>query len=442
MNFKTQIEHVVVLMMENHSFDHMLGWLPGVGELTGNECNEYKGRSYTTLPERLTFTTQPGPMHEFCNVNLQVAGTGYKAEDPQPLDDPASITMSGFVKDYILHADPTGPPPNGENVMACYRPEQLPVISQLAQTFRVCRRWFCSVPGPTGPNRIYANCASSAGYAGGSYQATLQCPGGNGMMPSEMMGLSSIFGVVAANGGTWGVYHEDPITSKDPFFSPELILNDVRAHPVWVQRDPGFKAFYGNIQAGVMPNYSFLTPNLWRNSQHPSDDVRYGECVMANVYEMIANSSYWEKTLLVITYDEHGGFYDSVPTPTGVPNPDGQNWTPPPPPSTDAGPPFFFDRLGVRVPAILISPYIEAQVDDTQYEHSSIPATVMQLFGLTWPDLPPPAPPHQRNQRIEKANTFKTAIGSTLRKDVPLTLPRPPAGTGDYTPLPPPLFPV
>lgn len=426
MNFTTPIEHIVVLMMENHSFDNILGWLEGVGELTGTEANEYDGLSYTTLPKRLWFTTSPGPMHEFVNVNLQVLGTENPPLNLPPVVSPPAITMSGFVQDYVENLQ--GP---GENVMACYLPEQVPVVSLLAQTFRVCRRWFCSVPGPTGPNRIYANCASSAGYAGGSYQATLDCtPGQNGMMPGQMQGLNSIFGVLAAGGYEWGVYHEDPVTPKDPYFSPELILNEVRAHPEWVRQDPGFEAFYADIQGGSLPNYSFLTPNLWRNSQHPSDDVRYGECVMANIYEMIANSGYWEKTLFIITYDEHGGFYDSIPTPTCVPNPDGQNWSFPAYP--EANPPFFFDRLGVRVPAILISPYVEPKVDDTQYEHSSIPATVLKLFGLSWPVA---------NKRIETVNTFESAVGSILRKDVPLTLPRPPTGTGEYIPLPRPLLP-
>src|ERR1700750_990351 len=104
--YTTQIEHVVVLMMENHSFDNMLGWLPGVGQLTGTESNEYNGRIYTTRPKRECFATVPGPLHEFANVNLQVLGAGYRSPDPGPANCPPNITMSGFVQDYIEHANP------------------------------------------------------------------------------------------------------------------------------------------------------------------------------------------------------------------------------------------------------------------------------------------------------------------------------------------------
>jgi phospholipase C len=430
MNCTPQIEYVVVLMMENHSFDNMLGWLPGVGELTGDESNEYDGQVYTICAKPRTFDTNPGPAHEFCNVNMQLFENHFPAEGAAP-------TTAGFVQDYANPAgqhcggcaEVTAGP--GENVMACYLPDQVPVISLLAQTFTVCRRWFCSVPGPTGPNRIYANCASSGGYAGSNYQATLDCiPGAPGMMPKEMAGLASIFGVLAGSGAyNWGIYHEDPpVDSTGPAFSPELILNDVRANPAWVRHDPGFTKFYSDLESGNLPNYSFLTPNLCPNSQHPGADVRHGECVMANIYEAIANSSYWEKTLFIITYDEHGGFYDSVLTPTDVPNPDNQNWTPGPSAEDYPSPWFSFDRLGVRVPAILISPYVAAAVDDTQYEHSSIVATVLKLFGLTWP-VP--------NQRLATVNTFEKAWGSTLRKDLPMRLPRPPTGTGGYVPLRP-----
>ena len=390
MNFTTPIEHVVVLMMENHSFDNMLGWLPGVGELTGDESNSgadghvYRVGDYHGGDKNPSFQTYPGPAHDFRDVNHQVFGT----DDPSH-PNPPPVTMSGFVTDYDRQK---GSKPGG--VMGCYSSEQVPVISLLAQTFTTCRRWFCSVPGPTGPNRLYANCAATAGYAGPDWKT--------GSLPTELASLTSIFGVLTAAGLSWGVFCEDPT------FAPELVLNDV---PKPLEGDPGFQQFLSQIQAGTLPNYSFLTPSLMPNSQHPNSDVRFGECVMADVYNMIATSSYWDKTLFILTYDEHGGFFDSVKTPTGVPNPDGLNWDSNCPPSYDYScPPFHFDRLGVRVPAILISPYVAAVVDDTQYEHSSIPATVLKLFGLTWPVC---------NKRIETVNTFETAIGKIMRTDVP-----------------------
>jgi phospholipase C len=391
-------------MMENHSFDHMLGMLPGIGELDGTQSNkDANGNSYPAT-EGADYRTSPCPQHQLANVNMQVFGT----YDPTSSDPP---TMSGFVLDYMAgQGQKDGDP---YVLMGCYSPDQLPVISALAQTFTTCTRWFCSVPGPTGPNRIYANCASSAGYAGPDYQV--------GTFPSEMARLASIFGVLAGGGFTWGVYHEDAD------FAPELLLADVQARPDWQYLDPGFTTFYSHIQAGTLPSYSFLTPSLWTSSQHSPDDVRYGECVIANVYETIANSSYWENTLFIVTYDEHGGLYDSVTTPTGVPNPDGKNWDESRPPDYKyAAPPFAFDRLGPRVPAILISPYTQATTDSTQYEHSSIVATVLKLFGLTWPVT---------NQRISTVNTFENLIGSTARPGLPAVLRRPAPSNG-FTPLP------
>jgi len=431
MAYTTPIENVVVLMMENHSFDNMLGWVKGIGELTGTEKNisSRTGRVHTTGEYRSpSFVTNPCPAHDFTDVTKQVFGESGS-------DCP---NMSGFVDDYEAIGG------HASGVMGCYSPEQLPVITKLARTFTVCTRWFSSVPGPTGPNRIFASCASSGGYAGGAYEPNPGPPPGDkccadgncaqkDFLPSELASLKSIFGVMGTNGYTWGTFHEQ--TS----FATESVLNEVTSNPVngrayW---DPGFETFQAKIVKKTLPNYSFLTPGLLPNSQHSPSDVRYGECVMANIYELLANSDYWEKTLFVITYDEHGGFYDSRETPiTGVVNPGTQDWDQTAPPDycfeCNGTTNFKFDRLGVRVPALLISPYVAAGVDCAQYEHSSIVATVLKLFDLTWPETN-----YRLNAGHYRVNTFEAAIGGTLRSDLPKSLLRPPA---DYTPLPRPVL--
>jgi phospholipase C len=434
MQFTTAIENVVVLMMENHSFDNMLGrWSD---DISGNEMNASReGVAYYTGPSRdLPWRTNPGPAHDFDSVSQQVFG-------PVLGDLP---NMSGFVLNYQDKLSSKYPDLQLGAVMGCYPAQQLPVITTLASSFTTCTRWFCSVPGPTGPNRIYANCATSGGYAGPAFmtkaQAEKQPPTPESIqkslgatLPSEWGSLTSIFGVLADNGYSWGVYHEDAN------FAVEMALDVVReGYGGTACVDPLFgKTFLQQLWNNTLPHYCFLTPDLWQNSQHPQDDIRFGECLIANVYEMIANSSYWDKTLLIITYDEHGGFYDWVPTPIVVPNPDDKNWdqlTWPNDPDLHA--PFYFDRLGVRVPALLISPYVAAGLDSTQYEHSSIVATVLELFGLTWP-----VPNRRLNSGTNTVNTFKNAIGSVPRTDVPLRLPRPPA-SDDYAPLPIPVFPA
>lgn len=136
--------------------------------------------------------------------------------------------------------------------------------------------------------------------------------------------------------------------------------------------------------------------------------MRLGEYLIAEVYDTLRKSPLWEKSLLVVLYDEHGGFFDRVPPPGSVPNPDGKK-------SKD--PAFDFTRLGVRVPAILVSPFVEkGQVDSTVYEHSSIPATIRALFDL----------PEGLTARDKAANTFEKNLSrSTPRSDTPLTLPVP-----------------
>jgi arylsulfatase A-like enzyme len=136
--------------------------------------------------------------------------------------------------------------------------------------------------------------------------------------------------------------------------------------------------------------------------------VRLGEYLIAEVYDALRNSRYWEKSLLVVLYDEHGGFFDRVTPPGSVPNPDGKK---------SKHPPFDFTRLGVRVPAILVSPFVEkGRVDSTIYEHSSLPATIKTLFNL----------PEGLTARDKAANTFEKNLSRSIpRTDTPVALPVP-----------------
>jgi len=174
-----------------------------------------------------------------------------------------------------------------------------------------------------------------------------------------------------------------------------------------------------------LPHFSFVEPVYFdstifapANDQHPSHDVTEGEKLMKYLYESLRNSSSWNNSLLLITYDEHGGFYDHYPTPLyHVPSPDGLN-------STD--PPFDFERLGVRVPMIAISPYIEKSMvvheangptPHSRYEHSSVYSTVKNIFGL--PDF--------LTARDQWAGTFDWILTrDEPRTDAPTVLPDPP----------------
>ena len=404
------IEHVVVLMMENHSFDHMLGWLPGVGDLPPS--------SGTQPTKGASFTTVPCPLHALGNVLRQMYG-------PRGAQQP--LTMDGFVFDYASGTNlgnyNPGIGPGDQDagtqatLMGCYTPDQLPALSALATSFTTCTRWFCSVPGPTGPNRLFVNCASSGGYAGPGY---LAIDGGNSYpaIPAQAatnIGNANLFQALLNVELTFAVYHEDTT------FAPELIL-PVVANAGTNYTDPMFVTLKQNIDAGALETYTFITPQLFPHSQHASADVRDGDALIGTIYNWLRASSLWESTALVILYDEHGGHWESVGPPASVVAPDSFGWNEAAGFFDYATPEFDFTSLGPRVPAVIVSAYTPARVDDTVYEHSSVPATMTKLFGTT-----------SLSARDQAAASFDGNFSLTApRGDAPLSVPLP-SGDG-YTP--------
>ena len=381
------IEHVVVLMFENRSFDHMLGFLPGGGGLAGDEFNlvdpAAPNSEQVKVNKAAEYITAVDPAHDFISVHTQLYGGPGPATEPAP--------MSGFVKAYIdqTHGDIQA----GKKIMECFDPQKLPALSTLAQEFCLCSRWFSSIPGPTWPNRFFVHAASSDGKVTNDL--------------THLFGMKTIYDSLSASGISWNIYFND-------------IPQSLALERLWGKLDH-FKPFYQfrtDVKNGSLANYTFIEPRYfsffeWKaNDQHPPHDIKQGEYLIAELYETIRSSPLWEKTLLVVLFDEHGGFYDQIPPSGGVLNPDGQN---------SSQPPFDFTRLGVRVPAILVSPYIEkGVVDSTVYEHSSVAATLKRLFNL----------PTFLNARDEAASTFeKNLTRSAPRTDAPLTLPVP--GTPD-----------
>jgi phospholipase C len=215
--------------------------------------------------------------------------------------------------------------------------------------------------------------------------------------------MKTIFDILFENGLTWNVYYGD--------IPQSLILQHGGDRLGHFKK---FHRFYEDLRNGELAAYTFIEPrfmNFYRwqaTDQHPPHDVRLGEYLIAEVYDTLRASQYWETSLLVVLYDEHGGFYDRVPPPDDVPNPDGKK---------GIDPPFDFTRLGVRVPAVLVSPWVEkGRIDSTLYEHASLPATIRTLFGL----------PDGLTARDRAANTFeKNLTRSTPRTDTPMTLPVP-----------------
>jgi phospholipase C len=274
--------------------------------------------------------------------------------------------------------------------MACFAtPTQLPVIYQLATEFAICDRWFSSLPGPTWPNRFFVHGASSSGLDDSPSTAQMakwetvagfQYPNGSIYDALRKAGIPYRLYNDASPSGL-SLYSDDPQNGSPVGAVPQVsALSGVTLLDI-----DSLSHFAADLQGPypypytfIEPHYGDLTGGTYRggSSQHPMDDVYGGEHLLASVYAAIRNSPYWNTSLLIVTYDEHGGFYDSV-APGAAPAPgDNPNYG-----YNKYG--FNFELYGVRVPAVVVSPLIPpGTVDHTVYDHSSVPKTVEQLFGL------------------------------------------------------------
>ena len=343
------LRHIVVLMMENRSFDHMLGYLkpdwPNLDGLNGNETNpDSNGQLQSVQPTAAPQgELDPDPDHSWEGVNLQIFGNAQGIDDGSP-------KMQGFIKSYYTKRQDVA---HSRNIMNCFSPDNLQVLTYLAEQYAVCDRWFSSLPGPTVPNRIFAHFGTSFGHVDNAMKI-----GDNG---------KSIYSRLVNAGRSAKIY----------FFDEQSASIGIS---FMLQNQPQtlgtYQDFLDDCDNGNLQDYSFIEPNysdhgnLLASDQHPDHNVIAGENFIADVYNHVRASPLWENTLLIVCYDEHGGTFDHVYPPKIVP--DGV---------TDPVSGFQFDRLGIRVPAIFISPWIDAGTPiHTQYEHASIPATAASLF--------------------------------------------------------------
>jgi phospholipase C len=366
---KLLFEHFIVLMLENRSFDHLFGYLgTGAGLPAGGATNYKKPGDKTTT----AFSSRrggdytaigQGPSHSLKETNLQLFGK--TKPDGGTVAPPL---LNGFVASFetALRFDLKREPTDSElqQVMNAFDPVQLPVLSTLAKNFVLCDRWFADVPGPTMPNRAFVHAATSQGY---TYNA--------GWKPQ--FNCKTLYDRInAANSYSWRTYYHDK--------------NDVlELYPTLKAGTNNHSVFEGNFASDVegdnLATYSFITPAFIgtaaqpANSMHAPSDIRPGEKLVADVYSALRRQpKVWQKTLFVVLFDEHGGYYDHVPPPATV-SPDGiagrmdENFLVP----------FDFKRLGLRVPAILISPWFQAGVDSTVYSHSTIPGSIIEALGLS-----------------------------------------------------------
>jgi phospholipase C len=443
------IEHVIVLQLENRSFDNVLGGLyPCLTKkepvrthyrgLLGTESNpdptNPDGPPVTVFqgpPDPATWTMPyPDPGELYTDMVEQIFGS----QTVPPGCEPAP--MSGFASNYLQQKRYyDGVLPDPKHVMQYYSDQTMPVSSYLAKQYAVCDYWFASGPVQTIANRIFTHCGTPSKFLNenNQYQSRVNNPD---YTPDWYHPLTSpvtdrtIFELLDETCGTprrwpccndsdppsvvpnWKVYYHDaPLSALCEYVHANWCLdywyggNVSGFEPDYLTGDPGFAS---DIQNGLLAKYSYIEPRYtdhsddpldWPNpnSNHPggagvdwSDpnglslpppiDVRYGEILLCNIYSiLLANPDVFAKTLLIVTYDEHGGLYDHVPPPCAVS------------PFTEPVCNFNYDRYGVRVPTILINPFITPGTIypprdcDRAFDHTSILSTLIAQFGLRGP---------------------------------------------------------
>jgi phospholipase C len=380
------IKHIVVLMLENRSFDHILAGCPkNKRQYNPNGINEYGGRAYSQGPGAARRVADD-PIHETADVLVQLQGNGSVPQN--------GAFVLNYAHNYPKLADPS-------EVMKYHDYSTLPAIHALAEAFIVCDRWHASVPGPTWVNRLFVLSGTSLGRV---------------KMPNGIMNLNlhwydqpTIFDRLNEKGIDWRVYFGD---------TPLSFLFVHQWSPENAARHHHMMAFYQDAAGAPdkFPPFTFIEPAYLQpgaNDAHPPHDIVESDVLVANVYNAIrANDALWNSTLLVILFDEHGGFYDHISPPVAVP-PDHHDEE------------YTFDRYGVRVPALLISPYVANGLFSDLLDHTSLLRYMQDKWGLG--DL---------GARTANAKTFKSVLQSDKppRSDAPARVTSSTASAGAATP--------
>jgi phospholipase C len=366
------IQHVILLMLENHSFDQMLGDLKRIyPEMDGVDPNDLKsnpdGKGNLIFQSETRETQMVNdPAHETVDVLEQLKGGN-----------------QGFVTNFLKNF-PGASHDEQKAIMGYYPLDFLPALHPLARNYTICDRWFSSLPGPTWPNRFFALTGTTRGM--------VKMPEGRqDLQMVEDQTQDTIFDRLEERGKTWNIFYYD--------FPSSVILTR--------QRQPGKQDKYKKIDHffsacrpdsdSSLPDFCLIEPKYFgldQNDDHPPHNVMKSQKLIADIYNAVrSNDNLWNSSLLVIVYDEHGGFYDHVVPPSAVP----------PDECTEE---YTFDQLGVRVPALLVSPWVKKGIENTVFDHTSLLKYLVEKWNLA-----PLA------NRVAAANSLGLAIQPEMREN-------------------------
>jgi phospholipase C len=431
------LKHIVVVMMENRSFDHMLGYLSqegmtGVDGLTGEEFNfgpdgrKIRVQPFDAADQKLqrhgeALQKKLDPDHSVAGVRTQL-GPGYP-KTPHPSGN------GGFVKSFVDSRNPKDKITSDLWMvpMGYYTSKDVPVYDHLARQYCVCDRWYSSVPGDTWPNRLFAATGREGPKVGKSsdlWQVITDLP------PLRQLRSLPIYDQPAftrrLEDGQWRWYSHDPGTLRlidahyrqldDPmrdnfaFFDRRKVGFVTEAASVGIVRG---NSFLDDAAENKLPQVSWIDPNFidvsvldtQSNDDHPPSDIRAGQAFVFEVYNALMHSKDWKDTLMIVTYDEHGGFYDHVA-----------------PPKVANGDQSTHKTYGLRVPTLVVGPRVRRQVlhepkpsqsgDQPQFDHTSIIKTILLAFARD-----PDAALAEMPVRVQRAPHLGHLLGAA-RKDI------------------------
>ncbi|MFT4925685.1 MAG: phospholipase C [Phenylobacterium sp.] len=447
-----KIKHIVYIMMENRSMDNLLGWLydeqnPPKVNIPAQDPPTYDGlkeKTYFNLDKhgdkhfmvKGTGDNMNVPMHdpheEYEYVCDQLFGSQTTPVSPQV------PTMGGFYQDFAAYDSHT------EEIMQSYTPEELPVLNGLARHFAVSDRYFCSVPTQTNCNRAFSHCGNSLGVNDkGQLESWVNnrdfsyVPPHLSQPQGRQFNQKTLWNVLSDNGlgqtSDWMHYYShgswlEDIAGSEGYSYTRDLMEQLQGKE-FDQHFGKMDTFLEQAKAGTLPSVCFLEPEwglqklvlghdvgINGSDYHPPTNLAPGEAFLKQIYEALtSNEEAWQQTLWIINFDEHGGTYDHVAPPWNAATP-WSNGETPTPENAEMG--FKFDRFGVRVPLILVSPLVEESSvfraeGDIPYDHTSVIATILTMMGVDkdkW----------QLGGRTANAPTFEHLLSrETPRADIP-----------------------